>query len=89
MAIDKAIEDVKHIRISGVPNHLRDRHYPGAAELGHGDNYRYAHDYPNHYVEQQYLPDELVGNVYYSPSDNGYEREIQNWFKKIKKENRQ
>ncbi len=86
MAIDNAMEDVSHIRVSGVPNHLRDRHYPGATELGHGEGYKYAHDYSNNYVKQQYLPDELVGKQYYIPTDNGYEKEIKTWFNKIKKE---
>lgn len=86
MAIDSAMSDVAHIKVSGVPNHLRDSHYPGAAELGHGKGYEYAHDFPNNYVEQQYLPDELVGKKYYVLSDNGYENEIKKWFKKINKE---
>lgn len=86
MAIDSAMSDVAHIKVSGVPNHLRDSHYPGAAELGHGKGYKYAHDFPNNYVEQQYLPDELVGKKYYVLSDNGYENEIKKWFKKINKE---
>lgn len=86
MAIDSAMSDVAHIKVSGVPNHLRDSHYPGAAELGHGKGYKYAHDFPNNYVEQQYLPDELIGKKYYVLSDNGYENEIKKWFKKINKE---
>ena len=86
MAIDSAMEDVEHTKVSGVPNHLRDRHYPGAVKLGHGENYKYAHDYPNHYVKQQYLPDELVGRNYYVLSDNGYEKKIKKWFDIIKKE---
>jgi putative ATPase len=86
MAIDSAMEDVEHIRVSGVPNHLRDRHYPGAIKMGHGDNYKYAHDFPHHYVKQQYLPDELVGKHYYNLSDNGYEKRIKEWFDIIKKE---
>jgi putative ATPase len=55
---------------------LRDRHYPGAVEMGHGDGYKYAHDYEDNYVEQQYLPDELVGKKYYNPTTNGYEKRI-------------
>lgn len=84
MAIDNAMEDVKTIKTSGVPNHLRDRHYPGAIKLGHGDNYKYAHNYPNNYVEQQYLPDELVGVKYYNLSDNGEESRLKKWLKFIK-----
>lgn len=86
MAIDKAMSDVVNVRVSGVPIHLMDSHYPGAAELGHGIGYKYAHDFPNNYVKQQYLPDELVGKKYYILSDNGYENKIKKWFEKIDKE---
>lgn len=82
-AIGKAMESVKSRRTS-VPPHLQDAHYPGAKKLGHGTGYRYAHDYPNHYVEQQYLPSEIEGEVFYEPSENGYEKEIREYFKKIK-----
>ncbi len=83
-AIFDAMNDVKHIQTSGVPNHLRDSHYPGAEKMGHGTGYKYAHDFPNNYVEQQYLPDELVGKQYYT-FQNGYELKLKNWFDKIKK----
>ncbi len=82
-AIGKAMESVKNCRTS-VPAHLQDAHYPGAKKLGHGTGYKYAHDYPNHYVEQQYLPSEIEGEVFYEPSENGYEKEIRDYFKKIK-----
>ena len=59
-----------------VPVHLQDKHYGGAEKLGHGIGYRYAHDYPEHYVKQQYLPDELVGQTFYHPTDIGYEKVI-------------
>ncbi len=78
-AIDKAFDDVKNIQTSGVPNHLRDAHYKGASKLGHGIGYKYAHDYKNHYVKQQYLPDEVVNEKYYIPSENGYEKKIKQW----------
>ncbi|NLI89717.1 MAG: replication-associated recombination protein A [Epulopiscium sp.] len=65
IAIDKALQDVKNIQIEGVPDHLRDSHYKGAAKLGRGKGYKYPHDYPGAYVEQQYLPKELEGTVYY------------------------
>ena len=80
-----AMESVKTKRTS-VPPHLQDAHYPGAGKLGHGTGYKYAHDYPNHYVEQQYLPDEVLGEKFYELSDNGYERQIKEHFKKIKGE---
>lgn len=82
-AIGKAMESVKSCR-TNVPPHLQDAHYPGAKKLGHGIGYKYAHDYPNHYVEQQYLPAEIAGEVFYEPSENGYEKEIREYFKKIK-----
>ena len=78
-AIDKAFDDVKNIQTYGVPNHLRDAHYKGASKLGHGIGYKYAHDYKNHYVKQQYLPDEVVNEKYYIPSENGYEKKIKQW----------
>ena len=87
MAISRAMESVKTKRTS-VPAHLQDAHYGGAGKLGHGIGYKYAHDYPNHYVEQQYLPTELQGERFYEPSDNGYERQIREYFRRIKKDGR-
>ena len=69
-----------------VPVHLQDAHYRGHESLGHGIGYKYAHDYPNHYVEQQYLPDEIKHERFYIPSENGYEKNIREYFKKIKGE---
>jgi putative ATPase len=63
---------------------LQDAHYRGHENLGHGIGYKYAHDYPNHYVEQQYLPDEIKDAKFYVPSENGYEKQIREHFKKIK-----
>ncbi len=83
MAIGKAMESVRNTRTS-VPPHLQDAHYKGAGKLGRGLGYQYAHDYPNHYVKQQYLPDELAGEVFYEPSENGYEKQIREYFRKIK-----
>ena len=76
MAINAALSDVEHREIGTVPSHLRDSHYSGAKELNHGQGYLYAHDYPHHYVEQQYLPDALLGSSYYHPTQEGYEKEI-------------
>lgn len=67
-----------------VPTHLQDAHYKGAGKLGHGTGYKYAHDYENHYVEQQYLPYELSGTEFYKPSGNGYEVKIKDHMKRIK-----
>lgn len=74
--IDAALADVRAGRIGSVPAHLRDAHYPGARDLGHGTAYRYAHDEPHAVAAQQYLPDELVGTTYYRPTDRGFEREV-------------
>ena len=76
VAVDKALEAVKDTRTMPVPIHLQDRHYGGAEKLGHGIGYQYAHDYPKHYVKQQYLPDGMEDTVFYEPGDNGYERQI-------------
>jgi putative ATPase len=73
-AIDAATADVRAGRGGPVPAHLRDAHYQGARRLGHGDGYRYPHDYPQGVVRQQYPPDELVGVDYYRPGGLGFER---------------
>lgn len=69
-----------------IPTHLQDAHYKGAAKLGHGTGYKYAHNYKNNYVKQQYLPYELTGKEFYSPSGNGYEVKIREHMKKIRSE---
>ena len=84
MAIQNAMENVKTTRTMPVPVHLQDRHYKGAAKLGHGEGYKYAHDYPKHYVNQQYLPDGMEGTIFYEPSDNGYEKQIKEHMKWLK-----
>lgn len=76
LAIDSALDDLRAGRIGQVPAHLRDAHYSGSERLGHGQDYKYAHNYPNHVAAQQYLPDELVGSVYYVPTQNGNESQI-------------
>ena len=82
-AIFAAMDSVKNVKTT-VPAHLQDAHYRGHESLGHGIGYKYAHDYPNHYVEQQYLPDEIKDAKFYIPSENGYEKNIREHFKKIK-----
>ena len=82
-AISEAMCVVKETKTPPVPAHLQDAHYGAAEKLGHGVGYKYAHDYPNHYVKQQYLPDGLTDQVFYRPSDIGYEAKIQEYFKKI------
>ncbi len=88
LAVDKALQDVKNVTISSIPIYLKDAHYAGAKDLGHS-GYLYAHDYPYHYVRQQYLPDELAGRRYYQPTQQGYERKISEWLEYLKKEEQQ
>ncbi|MCO7271710.1 replication-associated recombination protein A [Cellulosimicrobium cellulans] len=76
LGIDAALADVRAGKAGSVPSHLRDAHYPGAKQLGHGTGYRYAHDAPHGVAAQQYLPDTLVGSRYYTPTDRGYERQV-------------
>jgi putative ATPase len=76
LGIDQAIADVRAGAFGRVPLHLRDAHYPGAKRLGHGKGYRYPHDADIGVVTQQYLPDELVGRTYYSPTQHGHERDL-------------
>ncbi|HIY56436.1 MAG TPA: replication-associated recombination protein A [Candidatus Dorea merdavium] len=84
-AISAAMENVRNYKTT-VPAHLRDGHYQGAKKLGRSTGYRYAHDYPHHYVRQQYLPDEILGTRFYEPGDNGKEKEIQAWMEFLKGE---
>lgn len=83
-AIFSAMESVNKEKISGIPVHLQDAHYGGASKLGHGAGYLYAHNYPNHYVNQQYLPDELVGRTFYQPTKIGYEKQVEEYAKYIR-----
>ncbi len=85
-AIFAAMNEVEQKGNLPIPTHLQDAHYKGAAKLGHGTGYKYAHDYPNHYVQQQYLPYELNGKEFYSPTGNGYEHKIREHMKRIKEE---
>ena len=84
-AVFAAMDNVKKYKTT-VPVHLQDAHYKDSAKLGHGIGYKYAHDYPNHYVKQQYLPDEIKDAVFYEASDNGYEQTIKAHMKRIKDE---
>lgn len=88
-AIGEAMSCVQETGNLPVPGHLQDAHYKGAARLGHGLDYKYAHDYPNHYVRQQYLPYELSGREFYKPTENGYEAKIQEHMRRIKAEARE
>lgn len=83
MAIDEAMDYVKSHPNYRIPPYLMDAHYKGAAKLGHGIGYQYAHDYENHYSGQQYLPDEVKDERFYRLSENGYEAEMKKYFQKI------
>lgn len=84
-AISSAMENVRRYKTS-VPPHLQDAHYKGAENFGHGIGYKYAHNYPNHYVKQQYMPSEILGTKFYEASKNGYEKQIQAWLAKLASE---
>ncbi len=83
LSIDAAMESVRTQKTT-VPVHLQDAHYKGAAKLGHGTGYKYAHDYPEHYVKQQYLPDEIRDAKFYEPTEIGYEKEIKERLDRLK-----
>lgn len=83
-AIDAAMHDIESMDVGGVPSNLQDSHYSGAQKLGHGQGYKYAHNYENNYVKQQYLPDNIKDKVYYNPGDNKNEAAIAAYWKKIK-----
>ncbi|MGI6226772.1 MAG: replication-associated recombination protein A [Peptococcales bacterium] len=76
LGIDSALTDIRKDEIGAVPSHLRDGHYNGAKKLGHSEGYLYPHDYPGHFVKQQYLPDNLLNKKYYTPGNEGYEGKI-------------
>ena len=86
LAIDEALAYIKSNPFGAIPAHLQDAHYKGAAKLGHGLNYKYAHDYKNHYVSQQYMPDGMEDISFYRPTDNGYEKNIKEHLDRIRKE---
>ena len=82
----EALDEVRRSGSLPIPPHLQDAHYKGAEKLGRGTGYKYAHDYPNNYVKQQYLPYELTGREFYHPSGNGYEVKIREHMARIKRE---
>ena len=84
-AIFSAMKSVRSVQTT-VPVHLQDSHYAGAGKLGRGVGYQYAHDFPNHYVKQQYLPDEIRDAVFYELGDLGYEKYLKAHLKKVKGE---
>jgi len=84
LAIDMALNMIEQTGDLEIPVHLRDAHYKGAQKLGRGIGYLYAHDYPGHYVRQQYLPYELSGKEFYTPGENGYEIKVREHMRKLK-----
>ena len=84
-AIDSALYDVQSGLMGDIPPHLKDSHYQGAKKLGHGNNYKYPHEYPNHYVKQQYIPDTLLGRKYYNYGENKLEQQTKTYWDNIKK----
>lgn len=84
LAVDEAIQTVRQTGNLPIPPHLQDAHYKSAGKLGHGIGYKYAHDYKDHYVKQQYLPYELNGKEFYNPTGNGYELKIKEHMKRLK-----
>ena len=86
VAIDEALSWVEQHKTEPIPSYLQDAHYPGAVKLGHGIGYKYAHDYENHWVNQQYLPDGVKDHEFYHAGNLGYEARMKQWLKDLKKE---
>lgn len=86
LSIDAAMQMVANGQTPPIPTHLQDSHYKSAGKLGHGLGYQYAHDFKNHYVQQQYLPDALVGTQFYEPTEMGYEKKIREHLERIRRE---
>lgn len=86
VGIDAAMEAVASTKTAPIPFYLQDAHYKGASKLGHGIGYKYAHDYKNHYVKQQYMPDAFKDSVFYRPGDLGYEAQMKAYLEKIRSE---
>ncbi|MEG2882787.1 MAG: replication-associated recombination protein A [Christensenella sp.] len=89
LAVDSAAEAARNVKRQDVPAYLQDANFEKAKHEQKGREYKYAHDYPRHYVKQQYLPDELAGSVFYRPSMQGYEQKIHEYRKFIKKEDKE
>ncbi len=83
--ISRALKDVAERRTKPVPIHLRDTNYRGAGALGHGKGYKYPHDFPGHWVEQQYMPEGVKSQPYYEPTDNGCEKQIKERLDNLRK----
>ena len=87
MGINKAMGAIRDGKVGPIPLHLRDAHYSGAKDLGHGVDYLYPHDYPHHYVTQQYLPDVLVNEQFFNPdTSNKYESTLSQIYQQLKQD---
>ena len=84
LAIDAALNDLENMSIGYIPNHLKDAHYGGASKMGRGIEYKYPHAYENHYVKQQYLPDNIQNKVYYEYGDNKMEKTTKEYWNRVK-----
>ena len=84
-AISEAMRSVKEEPIDGIPPYLRDAHYSNAKDLGRGVGYKYPHNYEHNWVDQRYLPESLAGRMFYRLTDNGYEKSIKAYLKRIGK----
>lgn len=84
VAINRALEDLENMTIDDIPMHLKDAHYGGASKMGRGIEYKYPHAYENHYVKQQYLPDNIQNKVYYEYGDNKMEKTIKEYWNRVK-----
>ena len=89
LAIDKALASIQENQNATIPVHLQDAHYKSASKLGHGLGYLYAHDYPNHYVSQQYLPNSLTGVTFYEPTEIGYEARIKEHLQQLHEQDKE
>ena len=84
VAINRALEDLENMTIDDIPMHLKDAHYGGASKMGRGIEYKYPHAYENHYVKQQYLPDNIKNKVYYEYGDNKMEKTTKEYWNRVK-----
>ena len=84
LALDAAIRDLEDVTVGDIPIHLKDAHYSGASKLGRGLEYKYPHNYPNHYIKQQYLPDNIKDKAYYTYGDNKFEKATKDYWNKVK-----
>ncbi len=84
LALDAALRDLEDVTVGDIPIHLKDAHYSGSSKLGRGLEYKYPHNYPNHYIKQQYLPDNIKDKTYYIYGDNKFEKATKDYWNKVK-----